>query len=222
MKPMGRFILNIFLPRIETFTPLREDGKHIYLMAAAKLKDQLFIIADILVARGLLQRKRDIFFLSKHDLEKIANSKLTKRDILALIKTRKEQWKLYQKTPAPDIIFGSGERITASAEPSKILTGESLSYGKIKARARVIEHFSGSHRLQNGEILITHHTDPGWTPLFTVASGVIIEVGGVICHAAMVARELGIPAIVVRGATKLIPNGAVIELNADTGSVILH
>jgi len=221
-NPMGRFILNIFLPRIEAFTPLREDGKHIYLRAAAKLKDQLFIIADILLSKGLLQRKRDIFFLSKHDLEKIASDKLTKRDVVRLIKIRKEQWELYQRTPAPDIILGSGERITASAEPSKILTGESLSYGKIEARARVIESFSVSQRLKKGEILITHHTDPGWTPLFTVASGVIIEVGGVICHAAMVARELGIPTIVMRGATKLIPDGAVIELNADTGKVILH
>jgi phosphoenolpyruvate synthase/pyruvate phosphate dikinase len=222
LRPMERFILNIFLPRIEAFTPLREDGKHIYLMAAAKLKDQLFTIADILVSKGLLQRKRDIFFLSKHDLEKISYNKLTKRDIFTLIEIRKEQWELYQNTPAPDIIFGSGERITASAEPAKTLTGESLSYGKIEARARVIQNFSASHRLKNGEILITHHTDPGWTPLFTVASGVIIEVGGIICHAAMVARELGIPAIVIRGATKLIPDGAVIELNADTGSVILH
>ena len=74
-------------------------------------------------------------------------------------------------------------------------------------------------KLKKGDILVTHHTDPGWTPLFTICSGVIVEVGGLICHAAMVARELGVPAVVIRGATSVIPDGALIELNADEGRV---
>jgi phosphohistidine swiveling domain-containing protein len=221
-KPTEKFIIKTLLPRLEVFTPLRENGKHIYLRVAAKLKDQLFIIANILISRGFLKRKRDIFFLSLRDLDKIAQKTLARKQITELIKTRKQQWELYKKTPAPDIIYGTGERITTSTPYSKILVGEFLSYGKVKARTRIIKHFAESYKLKKGEILVTHHTDPGWTPLFTVASGVIIEVGGVICHAAMVARELGIPAIVMRGATKVIPDGTVIELNADTGTVVLH
>jgi pyruvate,water dikinase len=126
---------------------------------------------------------------------------------------------MYRRAKPPDIIYESGERISASITESAILSGEPLSYGKIKARARIIKDFNDSSRLKKGEILVTHHTDPGWTPLFIVASGVIIEVGGVICHAAMVARELGIPAVVIRGATALIPEGKVVELDADEGTV---
>lgn len=100
-----------------------------------------------------------------------------------------------------------------------MLSGEPLSFGKIKARARVVKNFKDSMRLKEGEILVTHHTDPGWTPLFTIASGVVIEVGGIICHAAMVARELGVPAVVIRNATVLIPDGSLVELDADTGKV---
>jgi len=119
----------------------------------------------------------------------------------------------------PDIIYESGERITTSVQQSGTLSGEPLSGGKIKARARIIADFSKIHRLKRGEILITHHADPGWTPLFTFAAGLIVEVGGVICHAAMVARELGIPALSVPGATSLIRDGSVIELDADEGRV---
>jgi len=121
----------------------------------------------------------------------------------------------------PDIIYESGERITAKVQESNVLCGEPLSSGKVKAKARIIADFSQIHRLKQGEILITHHADPGWTPLFTIASGLIIEVGGVICHAAMVARELGIPALSITGATSLIRNGSIIELDADMGQVVL-
>jgi pyruvate,water dikinase len=109
-----------------------------------------------------------------------------------------------------------------SVKASNFLSGEPLSAGKIRARARIIRDFSEVHKLRQGEILVTHHADPGWTPLFTIASGLIIEVGGVICHAAMVARELGMPALSVTGATSLIKNGSDVELDADEGRVILH
>jgi pyruvate,water dikinase len=122
----------------------------------------------------------------------------------------------------PDIIYENGERVMTSVKVSRVLSGEPLSAGKIKARARIIRDFSEVHKLKQGEILVTHHADPGWTPLFTVASGLIIEVGGVICHAAMVARELGMPALSVTGATSLIKNGSIVELDADEGRVILR
>ena len=102
------------------------------------------------------------------------------------------------------------------------MLGEPLSSGKIVARARIVDDFSQIRRLNQGEILVTHHADPGWTPLFTIASGLIVEVGGVICHAAMVARELGLPAISVVGATSLIRDGSIIEMDADEGRVFLR
>lgn len=220
-RPMEIFILKMLIPRIEAFTPLRENAKHIFLKATAKLKDQLFLVEDILHARGYVKKDRDIFFLALSEIDAIAETRYKKTDILKLIEKRKKEWKVYRQTEAPEIIYESGERITASFKPSQVLSGESLSYGKIKGRVRIIKNFNESSKLRDGEILVTHHTDPGWTPLFNIASGVIIEAGGVICHAAMVARELGIPAIVIKGATKLIPDGTVVELDADTGQVTI-
>lgn len=218
-KPCERFLLKLFLPRIEAFTPFRENGKHIYFRLGAKIKDQLLVMARILQGRGFLRNERDIFFLTLPDIKGITGDQCTKEDILKRVRVREKQWHAYREAEAADIIYETGERIILSIVPSKILSGEALSYGKVTAKARIIKKFDDSHKLQQGEILVTHHTDPGWTPLFTICSGIIIEVGGLICHAAMVARELGVPAVVIRGATSLISEGTLIELDADEGTV---
>jgi pyruvate,water dikinase len=220
-KPYERFVLKVFIPRLEAHIPLRENGKHFYLKSTAKMKDQLSVIAQQLVRQGYMKHGRDIYFLALRDIQKISKGELKRIDVMKTINRRKRQWNEYRRAEVPDIIYESGERVTTSVKASKILSGEPLSAGKIKARARIIRDFSEVQKLKQGEILVTHHADPGWTPLFTIASGLIIEVGGVICHAAMVARELGIPALSVTGATSLIRNGSIVELDADEGRVIL-
>jgi phosphohistidine swiveling domain-containing protein len=222
VRPFERFVLRLFIPRLEAFIPLRENGKHYYLKATAKTKDQLLIIGRQLADNGFIPKQRDIFFLTLHDLEGIIGAHLTKQDVGSRVAQRKKQWHNYQLAEVPDIIYESGERVTSTVQKSDTISGEPLSFGRIKARARIISDFSEVHRLKQGEILVTHHADPGWTPLFTVASGLIVEVGGVICHAAMVARELGLPALSVTGATSLIRDGSIIEVNSDEGMVILH
>lgn len=222
VRPYGRFMLKKFLPRLEAFIPLRENGKHYYLKATAKTKDQLLIIGRQLADNGFITKQRDIFFLTLRDLEGIIGAHLTKQDVRSRVAQRKKQWHHYQLAQVPDIIYESGERVTSTVQKSDTISGEPLSFGRIKARARVVADFSEIRRLKQGEILVTHHADPGWTPLFTVASGLIVEVGGVICHAAMVARELGLPALSVVGATSLIRDGSIIEMDADEGRVVLH
>ncbi len=218
-KPFERFLLKLFIPRIEAFTPFRENGKHIYFRLGSKIKDQLLVMARVMQSRGFLKRERDIFFLTLPDIEGITRNQYEKSEILRRVHLRKKQWHTYKQVAASEIIYETGERITPLVAASKILYGESLSFGQIKAKARIIEDFSESHKLKQGDILVTHHTDPGWTPLFTICSGVIIEVGGLICHAAMVARELGVPAVVIKGATSLIHDGAIVELDAEEGFV---
>jgi phosphoenolpyruvate synthase/pyruvate phosphate dikinase len=221
VRPFERFVLKLFIPRLEAFIPLRENGKHYYLKATAKTKDQLLIIGQQLADNGFITKQRDIFFLTLRDLEGVINTHLTKDEVRSRVVQRKEQWHYYQLAEVPDIIYESGERITSTVHKSGVISGEPLSFGRVKARARIIRDFSKIHRLKQGEILVTHHADPGWTPLFTTASGLIVEVGGVICHAAMVARELGLPALSVTGAMSLIRDGALIEVDADEGRVVL-
>lgn len=220
-RPFERFMLKIFLPRLEALVPLRENGKHFYLKATAKIKDQLLSVGKYLMDTGYINKVRDIFYLSLHDLETLVAARMGKNELRIIVAQRKKQWCEYQHAHVPDIIYESGERVTSAVTKSNTLSGEPLSSGTMKAKARIITDFSKIHRLKQGEILVTHHADPGWTPLFTIASGLIVEVGGVICHAAMVARELGIPALSIAGATSLIPDGSLIEMDADEGRVVL-
>jgi len=221
VRPFERSVLKLFIPRLEAFIPLRENGKHYYLKATAKAKDQLLVIGRKLAEDGFIEKQRDIFFLTLRDLDEINAVRIVKKEVRSRVAQRRKQWRNYQLAEAPEIIYESGERVTSTVQRSDIISGEALSFGRVKARARIVRNFSEVHRLKQGEILVTHHADPGWTPLFTTASGLIVEVGGVICHAAMVARELGLPALSVTGAMSLIPDGALIEIDADEGRVVL-
>jgi phosphohistidine swiveling domain-containing protein len=221
LRPMERFFTRLFLPRIEALTPLREDGKHHVFKVMAKVKDQLFVLEKDLLDRGFLQHRRDIFFLTLQDLEKLCDGMFSAGAVRRLVRERKKEWNLFLHADVPDIIYADGTHASAADTTAQHLSGTSVSFGIVTGRARVIRDFKDNHRLKKGEILVTHHTDPGWTPLFSVAAGVIIEVGGVICHAAMVARELGIPALVLKGATTAIEDGKMIELDANEGRVRL-
>ncbi|UCC11619.1 MAG: hypothetical protein JSW02_09765, partial [candidate division WOR-3 bacterium] len=220
-RPMERFFIRLFLPRIEALTPLREDGKHHIFRIMAKVKDQLLVLEKQLIERGFLEKRRDVFYLTLGDLEKLSEGNLSANATRRLVRERRKEWYTFLHTDVPDIIYADGTHVTASSSAAMNLNGTSVSFGTVTGRARIIKDFKDSHRLKKGDILITHHTDPGWTPLFSVASGVIIEVGGVICHAAMVARELGIPALVLRNAMTIIDDGRMIQLDANEGRVTL-
>jgi pyruvate,water dikinase len=220
-RPMERFFIRLFLPRIEALTPLREDGKHHIFRIMAKVKDQLLVLEKQLLERGFLQKQRDIFYLTLEDLDKLCEGRLSTDAARRLVRERRKEWERYLHADVPDIIFSDGRYVSASSSTSGDLSGTSVSFGTVTGRARIIKDFKDSRRLKKGDILITHHTDPGWTPLFSVASGVIIEVGGVICHAAMVAREFGIPALVLRNATTIINDGQTIQLDANEGRVTI-
>jgi phosphohistidine swiveling domain-containing protein len=219
LRPMERFFVRLFMPRIEALTPLREDGKHHIFKIMAKVKDQLLVLEKQLRDREFLRNRRDIFFLTLQDLEELCEHKLTADALKLRVRDRKKEWNAFLHAEVPDIIYADGTYLTAPLSTAGSLVGTSVSFGVVTGRARILRDFKDNHRLRPGDILVTHHTDPGWTPLFSVASGVIIEVGGVICHAAMVARELGIPALVLRGAMTVIDDGQMIELDANEGRV---
>jgi len=221
LKPVERRVLRFFLPRMEMYIPMRENGKHYYFLQQEKLKEQLLMMSRALIAKGALVQERDIFFLSLDDMSDIVKNKLSPAQILELVESRKKEWEQFRVAPVPDIIYGSGERVTAEVKQTGTLHGEPLSFGVVRAKICIIGDIKEGGKLKSGEIMVTNHSDPGWTPLFTVASGVIVEVGGLICHAAMVARELGIPAVVLKGATEIIKDGQEIELDANTGRVTI-
>ncbi len=218
-KPFERTIVKLFLPRLESYLPLRENGKHYYFKQMAKIKEQLFTITEILIREGFIKERREIFFITFDELKEIADNKIKNIEIAGIVEKRKQEWELFKQATVPDIIYESGERIIAPLPTGNIIQCEPLSFGKIRAKARVLKELKEAYRLKSGEIMVTHHTDPAWTPLFSIASGVIIEVGGFASHAATVAREIGIPAVVIKGACSILKDGQEIELDADSGRV---
>jgi phosphohistidine swiveling domain-containing protein len=216
-----RYVTRLFMPRIETLTAIRENGKHYVFKILSKVKDQLLLLEDDLIKKGLLEEARDIFFLRLNDLEAIREGTLSIGQISKLLTERKTEWYKYLNIKVPDIVYEDGEKVFLSTQGKADLSGTPLSYGRVRGRARIIKSFADTSILEQGDIIITNHTDPGWTPLFSILSGVVIEVGGLICHGAMVARELGLPAIVLPGAMSSIPDKTMIELDADEGIVKL-
>jgi pyruvate,water dikinase len=100
--------------------------------------------------------------------------------------------------------------------------GNPTSAGRATGIARVLRDHHEMPRVQAGEILVTHSTDPGWNPVFAVIKAVVVETGGMLSHASCLAREYGFPAVFLPGATKLIADGATITVDGNTGTVIVH
>jgi rifampicin phosphotransferase len=131
-----------------------------------------------------------------------------------------------QRRHVPRILLSDGTEptpaMTGDAESQGMLRGTPASPGSITGRARVILDPTGAY-LEPGEILVAPSTDPGWTPLFLTAGGLVMEMGGSISHGAVVAREYGIPAVVgVPGATERITTSQRITVDGSNGVVIIE
>ena len=109
--------------------------------------------------------------------------------------------------------------IASSIEKDGSLRGAGTSRGKVSGTARVVHSLEEIGRVQEGEILICHATDPGWTPVFIVIAGLVLETGGVLAHGSCLSREYGLPCVQLANATELIPDGVNVTLDGDTGLV---
>ena len=144
-------------------------------------------------------------------------------DIAAVLAERKEQYLRYQGLKPPRVMTSEGEIVIVPPGKGKIpagaLGGSGVSAGVAEGIARVILKPENAS-LKAGEILVAPQTDPGWTPLFQSAVAIVTEVGGLMTHGAVVAREYGIPAVVgVDEATTLIKDGDKIRVDGDQGIV---
>ncbi|HVF39592.1 MAG TPA: PEP-utilizing enzyme, partial [Gemmatimonadaceae bacterium] len=114
----------------------------------------------------------------------------------------------------------SGHRQPTCAKPAAVLSGTTACTGCVTGRASVLRDVTEAERLAEGDVLVTKQTDPGWGPVFFLISGLVIERGGMLSHGAILAREFGIPCVVgVREATRVIPDGVNITVDADKGCV---
>jgi pyruvate,water dikinase len=176
--------------------------------------------AERLVQSGVLVGREDIFFLRFDELEEVVR---TQRADHQLIRAREDAFRSFQSLTPPRVLTSDGEMLSGSYRrsglPAGALVGLAVSSGIVEGRARVVLDMAEA-RLAPGDILVTAYTDPSWTPLFVAISGLVTEVGGLMTHGAVIAREYGLPAVVgVEDATRRIRDGEWIRVNGTEGWV---
>jgi pyruvate,water dikinase len=174
--------------------------------------------------RGLVANSDDIFYLTLDEMDDVA---ATPRSMVETVRARRAEYELNKSRPWPDIIRGGRGVFAEAAGPVEAIDGQlngvAGSPGLVTGVARVIRGPEEFSRLQKDDILVAPLTNPAWTPLFAVAAGVITEVGGILSHGAIVAREYGIPAVLsVAGATAHVSDGQTITVDGNRGFVTLE
>ena len=205
---------------IRNFIGYREYPKYGMINRYFVYKQALLKEAERLVQTSVIHEKEDIYYLTFEELHEVIR---TNNLDYQIINKRKNEYKLYEKLTPPRVITSDGEIVTGEYKrenlPAEAIVGLPVSSGVIEGRARVILNMEDAF-LEDGDILITSFTDPGWTPLFVSIKGLVTEVGGLMTHGAVIAREYGLPAVVgVENATKLIKNGQRIRVNGTEGYI---
>ena len=170
----------------------------------------------------MLFRSKDVFYVSFWELYDAVQSN---QSLTELVEQRKEEYRHYSKLTPPRVLTSEGEEIKGGYNrkdiPEGALAGMPVSSGVIEGTAKVVTDPSKSS-VNKGEILVAPFTDPGWTPLFINTAGLVMEVGGLLTHGTVVAREYGIPAVVgITDATKIIKTGQRIRVDGDAGFVLV-
>jgi pyruvate,water dikinase len=210
------------IDRIRTYIGYREYPKYGMISRYFVYKRALLAEADRLVRAGVLRGREDVFYLT---LQEFAEVVRTGRVGDELIASRKDAFRSYQALTPPRVLTSDGEAVSGTYRrgggPAGALTGLPVSAGTVEGRARVILDPADAD-LEPGDILVTAYTDPSWTPAFVAITGLVTEVGGLMTHGAVIAREYGLPAVVgVEQATRLIRDGQRIRVNGTDGYVEL-
>jgi pyruvate,water dikinase len=210
------------IDQIRNLIGYREYPKYGIVSRYFVYKQALLKEAERLVQAGVIHKIEDIYYLTFEELREVVD---TKKVDYQIISKRREEHKFNEKLTPPRVLTSEGEIVTGEYKrenlPVGAIAGLAVSSGVIEGRARVILNMEDAV-LEEGDILVTAFTDPSWTPLFVSIKGLITEVGGLMTHGAVIAREYGLPAVVgVENATQLIKDGQQIRVNGTEGYVEL-
>jgi pyruvate,water dikinase len=216
-------IFNFLLHRSQQGSVFRENVKSEVIKLVVSLRKMLIELGKKLVDKGILKNQDDIFFLRLEELEPVTHGKAD-FDIRQVITNRRTEYDKNSLISPPDVIFGKFDPDSYVPEPIdsnvEMLAGLAVSPGVVTAKARVILRADTDEQVLAGEVLVAPFTDPGWTPYFVTAAGVVMDQGGILSHGSIVAREYGIPAVVNVGhATKIIKTGQTIEIDGNRGVI---
>jgi pyruvate,water dikinase len=208
------------IDRVRAFAGYREYPKYGMVSRYFVYKQALLEEAGRLVQAGVLRDAEDIFYLRFEELQEVVR---THRVDDQLIRERKAAFASYRALTPPRVLTSEGEMLSGAYRrdnlPAGALVGLAVSAGTVEGRARVILDVARAD-LEPGDILVTAFTDPSWTPLFVAIKGLVTEMGGLMTHGAVIAREYGLPAVVgVQHATRLIQDGQRVRVHGTEGYV---
>jgi rifampicin phosphotransferase len=220
----GRLV-HFFLKRMRELAGLREMPKFCAILLLTRIRELLWTVGKELEQAGRVETAEDIFFMTLPE----AHAALSGEDMHDTVRDHRTRYDFeMRRRHIPRVLLSDGTEPgvvfpdDAADESQGVLRGTPASPGRVTAKARVILDPRGAH-LAPGEILVAPSTDPGWTPLFLTAGGLVMEMGGAISHGAVVAREYGIPAVVgVAGATEHITTGQQITVDGAGGKITIE
>jgi pyruvate,water dikinase len=221
-NPFKRYIFNYVLLQASSGLVFRENIKSEAVKRIFLCRLILLEAGQRLHRKGRIENKEDIFFLELEELDSLFKDSFN--NVRNIINKRRYEYEKNLKINVPPVIKGRfipedfiSEEIKFSG---KLLRGIAVSPGTVTGAARVILKHDREEKILPGEILVAPFTDPGWTPYFMSASAIVMDMGGMLSHGSIVARELAIPAVVNVGpATKIIKTGQIIRVDGNNGTV---
>jgi pyruvate,water dikinase len=217
-------LVGYLLRRARDLAGLREAPKFYLVLLLARARELLWAVGEELAGAGRLESAGDVFFLTLPEARGALSNGLDPRP---LVRERRAGYEHeLKRRRVPRILLSDGTEPTETPDlmqtDDAALRGAPASAGLVTARARVILDPTGA-ALEPGEVLVAPATDPGWTPLFLTAGGLVMEMGGSMSHGAVVAREYGIPAVVgVPDATELIATGQQVTVDGSAGRITIR
>ncbi|MBI5444046.1 MAG: hypothetical protein HY900_22910 [Deltaproteobacteria bacterium] len=215
---------------------LRERARLKQSLLYSRCRLVLLRLGEKLAALGYLPGAEDVFFLTHQELTALlSGTALFPGGMAELVRVRRSEHARLSRLAPPETLTlpeggyfsppegdGEGPESPPEGRPGEVLTGAGACGGRIEARATVLKEVSQADRLEAGDVLVTRQTDPGWTPVFFVVGGLVVERGGMLSHGAILAREYGIPTVVgVRDATQRIRSGQKVLVDGEAGRVEL-
>ncbi|MBA4602158.1 phosphoenolpyruvate synthase [Thermoactinomyces sp. AMNI-1] len=202
---------------------IRELPKYIIIRYFSLYREAILEEAQTLYKEGMLRQKEDVFYLTLDELVLLLENRLKKEEVKERIRSCKAKEEVYRKLTPPLVITSEGETfsggISNGQAPPGALTGIPVSSGVAEGYVKVVRRLEEG-KLNKGDILVAPCTDPGWTPLFHSAKALVTEIGGMMTHGSVVAREYGIPAVVsVENATQILKDGQYVRVDGTNGYV---
>mgnify|MGYP002632054570 CR=1 FL=1 len=212
------------LEHTRRYMALRENQRFVFDRLLLRTKRIFERTGALLERDGRLAAGEDLVFLELEELRGLASGALEPGTAAARIRDRRDEFDRNVELSHPDFLEGQeGEALPGEEGTPRWLVGQPISPGTVRGTVRILRSLDDAGKLQPGDILVARATDPGWTPLFLTAKGLILELGSVLSHGAVVAREYGLPAVVnVDGATRRLKDGMIVTVDGDRGRVVVH